>query len=327
MVGAGIAGWAAATVVCFGALAELLHARRCRRLARLAHGPVAKPRPWVRAVSPLRVAALALLGWGLVALLSASSGTPGIKADPSQRHLVLAIDVSPSMYLSDAGAAGNQTRADRARDLLRAVLERIDTRRLKVSVVALYSGARPVVEATSDPEVVRNILDDLPMEFAFDVGKTTLFEVFEVAAELTRKWPRDSGTMVLVTDGDTVPKKKEPALPAAISRVLIVGVGNTHRGLHIDGHSSKQERDVLRGLATRMGGVYWDGNVKHIPSPLLAKLWASGEPTRSAAAGQREWALAAIAAGGVILALLSPALALAGSSWPPRGREGKEISA
>ncbi len=44
-----------------------------------------------------------------------------------------------------------------------------------ISVVACYNGSKPVVVDTKDMEVVRNILNDLPMHHAFPSGKTDLF--------------------------------------------------------------------------------------------------------------------------------------------------------
>jgi hypothetical protein len=58
---------AASIVVALAALAEWLHARRCRRVTRLAFGPAGAPRRWV-GPPVARVAAMGLLAWGLLTL-------------------------------------------------------------------------------------------------------------------------------------------------------------------------------------------------------------------------------------------------------------------
>ena len=95
---------------------------------------------------------------------------PEKRPEGGYRHLVILLDVSPSMQLSDAGPGGQQTRAKRAAEILMSILNRIALEQCRVSVVAFYNGAKPVVIDTSDPEVVRNILSDLPLDQAFNVG-------------------------------------------------------------------------------------------------------------------------------------------------------------
>ncbi len=119
------AAWAAAGAAALATLGEWLHARRVRRLGRLAFGPDAKPRSWT-AVTPLvRVAALAGVAWSLVVLL-AFEGSSRLRerSAAATRHLMVLLDVSPSMEMKDAGEAGAQTRRDRAAALLRSVMER-----------------------------------------------------------------------------------------------------------------------------------------------------------------------------------------------------------
>src|SRR5690606_3100189 len=160
---------AAAAAVVLARAAELLHARRVRRLARLAFGPGGRPAAWVRAVPWLRAAGAGALAFGLVALLTIAprvhrSGSP---SEHEFRHLVLVLDVSPSMRLVDAGPNRAQPRMARAREVLESLFGRVAIGRYKISVVATYNGALPVVEDTLDAEVVRNVLGDLPMHYAF----------------------------------------------------------------------------------------------------------------------------------------------------------------
>jgi Ca-activated chloride channel homolog len=309
--------WITAAVVAACMLSEWLHARRCRRLAYLAFGPAGRPRAWVAAAAPLRVAAAGALCWGLIVLLGTDRApwNPGdLSADKavSVRHLMIALDVSPSMQLADAGPAGVQRRAERARDVVRSILDRIDLGRTRVSVIAFYTEARPVVIDTFDPEVVANILDDLPLEHAFTPGKTNMYEGVKAAGAAGKAWPAKSATLLVVSDGDTLPAKESPALPPAFGGSLVLGVGNPYHGLYIDGHSSRQDGDSLRQLALRLGGQYFDTNQRHVPSVDLVALdrWLPVNPRSDI--GLREAALASTLGGASALAALCIALTLAG---------------
>ena len=76
---------AAAAVAILATAAESLHARRCRRLARLAFGPNRRPAAWARFAPALRVAALAALCWGLVTLLELPPKVHVAEAIPDKR--------------------------------------------------------------------------------------------------------------------------------------------------------------------------------------------------------------------------------------------------
>ncbi len=315
--------WTALAVAALAMLGEWLHARRCRRVGRLAFGPAAKARGWVEAAPFLRVAAVVLLAWGLVqlCLLAPRAARPQQVPEGGYRHLVIALDVSPSMQLKDAGPARDQTRAHRAAEVVLSVLERSAMEQMRVSVVAFYTGAKPVVIDTFDLEVVKNILNDLPLDMAFDAGKTSLIDGIKESAALAKPWQPDSTTLLVVSDGDTLPDSGLPALPRSIRQVLVIGVGSSRTGQNIDGHLSRQDASTLRQLATRLRGVYADVNEKHLPSDQLAAL-ARALPMRDEAGkGRREWALAAVALGASLLAALPVALALGGSSWQPGVRQ------
>jgi Ca-activated chloride channel family protein len=320
-----LAGLAAGLVVL---AAEGLHARRCRRLARLAFGPSERPRRWVRAVPVSRSLAAAGLAWGFVTLgmippkVLAAQGIP----DQERRHLVLVLDVSPSMRLADSGPDGKQTRRARAHDLMKSFFNRMPIEQYLVSVVACYNGAKPVVEATKDMEVVRNILEDLPMEYAFDSGSTDLFTGIEEAARLARPWNPGSTLLVIITDGDTVPATGMPRLPDSVSGVLVVGVGNTRSGMFINGRMSRQDAATLRQVATRLRGAYHDGNAKQIPTDLIRRVAAIPVESPFEQLTLREYALMACGLGSLVLALLPLALERLGTSWRPGIRQGGTAS-
>jgi Ca-activated chloride channel family protein len=299
------------------ALAEWFHLRRCRRVARLAFGPSGQPRDWTRFVPPARIVAVGMLAWGLTTLALIQPRAARSEKVPTggYRHLLLALDVSPSMQLQDAGPTAGQTRAKRANEVMTSLLDRIALDQVRVSIVAFYTSAKPVVVDTFDVEVVRNAINELPLDIAFDVGKTALLEGVRQAAELAKPWQPDSTTLVIVSDGDTIPDSGMPDLPRSIARALVVGVGDPRSGRYIDGHQSRQDASTLRQLAARLRGDYFDANEKHLPSPLLATLSHSVPFRDIQERGRRELALTAVGTGALTLALLPMALALGGSAW------------
>jgi Ca-activated chloride channel family protein len=303
----------------FALAAEYLHARRVRRAARLIFGPGLRPAPWARLAPALRVASCAALAWGLTTLFLAKPKVHKVGAIPESelRDLLLVLDVSPSMRLKDAGPGGKQTRRQRAAALLKSFFERVPMELYRTSVVAVYNGAKPVVQRTTDPEVVRNILEDLPMEFAFKAGPTDLLGGIEEAARMARPWRPKATTLVIVSDGDVVPPTGLPKLPDSVAHVLVVGVGDVSKGQFIDGHLSRQDSSSLRQLAVRLGGAYHDGNEKHLGTDLLRQVTLVGGQSTIERLGRREYALIACAAGASCLSLLPLLLHLFGSPWKP----------
>jgi Ca-activated chloride channel family protein len=314
--------------VLLAGLAEWLHLRRSRRIAHLAFGPSGVPRGWVALAPFIRAASLGGLTWGLVTLYLIAPGSARQVQVPEggYRHLVIAFDVSPSMQLADAGPTHQDRRAQRASEVLMSVLSRIALDQVRISVVAFYSGAKPVVVDTYDLEVVRNIISDLPLDYAFDIGKTKLLDGIRESATLAMPWQPASTTLLVVSDGDTIPESGMPELPRSIAQVLVLGVGDPAAGTYIDGHQSRQEAVTLRELAQRLHGVYHDANERHLDSVQLATL-SRLMPLREAdAGGRREAALAATCAGATLLALLPVALALCGASWQGGLRPGRADS-
>jgi Ca-activated chloride channel family protein len=304
-------------------VAEVLHARRIRRMARLAFGPSGRPAPWALAAPGLRVAAVAALAWGLFTLMSVQPMVYAAEELPlnERRHLLIVLDVSPSMNLVDAGAEKAKdkkvSRRKRAADLMHSLFRRVPVQQYLMTVVACYNGAKPVVEDTKDMEVVRNILDDLPMQYAFPAGKTDLFAGLAEAARIAQSWNPRSTLLVLLSDGDTVPATGMPKLPASISGVLVVGVGDPRQGSFVDGRMSRQDASTLRQIAARLRGFYHDGNEKHLPSDVLAELTMTPKESPFEKLTRREYALIASGAGAAILAFLPVLLHYAGTRWRP----------
>ncbi len=311
-----------ATTLVLATGAELLHSARARRVALLAFGRSGRPRWLARATPVGRALATTAVAWGLATLFFVE---PQSHASPAaerrfvgdHRHVLVVLDVSPSMRLVDAGPDEKQSRMQRARAVMDSFFKRVPLDEFRLSVVATYNGAKPVVVDTTDVEVVRNVLGDLPMHYAFPPGQTKLFTGLEEAAKIARPWQPRSTTLIVVSDGDTVPTRGMPKMPASIGSVLIVGVGDPVKGRFIDGRQSRQDVSTLRQIAVRLGGTYHDGNEKHLSSRLIADLTSAGQPGRLARLTLREYALIAAGAGAGLLALMPLLLHYFGTAWRP----------
>lgn len=319
---------AAAAVVVLVAAAELLHLRRVVRVAPLAFGPRRGGRVLAVLAPVLRAAAAGAAAWGLSVLLALPprSHRAGEIREGEYRHLVLVLDVSPSMQLEDAGPGGKQKRADRAADLIQSFFERVQAERYKTTVVAFYTEAKPVVLDTTDREVVRNILSELPMRHAFKSGETNIFAGLEEAAKIAKPWPPGSAVLMVVTDGDTVPATGMPKMPAAVgSNVVLVGVGNPAVGKPIAGHSSRQDVSTLRQVANRLNGSYHDGNEKHLTTELVSQIDEKARPKDADRWTTREYALLCVGIGTGVLAVFPATLTVLGTGWNPGRRRASTV--
>jgi Ca-activated chloride channel family protein len=306
----------ASIVLALSLAAEWLHWRRTRRLAHLAFGPRGKANLLGRVSPLLKIAAQTALGWGLATLLVISPQTvaTGDAASSQPRHVVILLDVSPSMRLDDAGRDRQQSRMRRGKELIESLFDRVPIQQYRLSVIAFYDKAIPVVIDTKDIEVVKNCFNDLPLNFAFKGKQTNLFAGLEAAAEITRPWNPNSTVLIIVTDGDTVPASGMPKLPAAISRTLVVGVGDPISGKFIDGRQSRQDTSTLRQVATRIGGEFHNGNEQHISTAAIQRLTVETGKKKFRELTARDFALLAVLAGSAMLALLPVALHYFGSS-------------
>lgn len=322
LIGLAVAG----VVVLLLAAAELLHFRRVLRAAPLAFGP---RRRWLAlaAVSPvIRTLAAAACAGGLVTLLLLPPKGKKLGEIKSNefRHLVLVLDVSPSMQVEDAGPQGKQKRAARAADLIQSFFARVEAQRYKTTVIAVYTDAKPVVLDTYDREVVRNILTELPMRHAFKAGETNIFAGLEEAAKVAKPWPPNSAVLMMITDGDSVPATGMPKMPASIgNNVVMVGVGSPTAGKSVGGHTTRQDVSTLRQIATRLTGTYHDGNDKHLSTDLVSRIDEKAGPPPGPEWGVREYALLSTGAGAGTLALLPAVLMAVGTGWNPGRPRGR----
>lgn len=300
-------------------LGEILHARRVHRVRHLVFGPSAAPERWARMAPLLRVLAHSALAWGLTTLMFVEPKVHAGEQIPEDewRHLILVYDVSPSMELKDAGTSGDMTRHARARQLIESMFDRVKIGQFKVSVVATYNGAKPVVTDTKDIEVVRHMLSEVDLQWAFKVGKTMLFDGIQVAADLARNWRVKSTLLVIVSDGDTVPSTGMPELPPSIGGTLVIGVGDPRAGSFIAGQQSRQDESTLRQVAMRLGGEFHNGNRRQVPTDMLDAASKDSRKPLLEQLGLREYALIAIVASALVLGLLPMLLHYFGTRWRP----------
>jgi Ca-activated chloride channel family protein len=306
------------SIVCLVILAEWLHARRCRRVACIAFGPGRRPAEIMRVMSLFRIGAAGAFAWGLLTLYALPSAAKRPNETQSVTHMVFALDVSPSMNLSDSGLDGKLSRARRARDVVQSILERTDLSRVKISILGFYGSARPVAVDVVDQEVIANILDDLPIDLAFKNGKTDLYSSLEGAAKISMNWKPGSAFLFVLSDGDTLPKQTMKKLSAAYAKSYVLGFGSPYKGSFIDGHSSRQFQAELQQFAMKTNSTFWDANQKHLPSELLPDLPGVRRNIMGSTTSSRGNALWALSIGIILLGLISPVLALMGRPFPPR---------
>jgi len=305
-------------------LAEWLHARRIRVAARLAFGPEGTPLPWTRAVPVLRTLSLAAFTWGLTTLLlvhlgmEADGDLESESQDAEATRVIFVGDLSPSMFLEDAGTDGSQTRHARMREVVDAILQRVSGN-LQFGVIGFYTESLPIVMEARDPELVRNVFNGLPVTYAMPDGQTDLGKAVNAALELVAEFPEDSTRLIILTDGDSTNLVPIAPRPASIRELFVLGVGNPNRGTYIDGHQWRQETDTLRRLAISLQGTYENVNAKHLATEALGDLVVPLAPPGKGLT-LSQWAVLAMVTGAFILALIPVALECFGTNWKVRVR-------
>ena len=316
--------WAEVVTLAVAAIAilgEVLHARRVRRLATLSFGPTSRPPIWTYLTPMLRVLSVAAVCWGLLSLgfIVESRRYDSQQEVPKgkEKHMVLLLDVSPSMTLEDAGTDGKQSRRMRAAEVVKSLFNRIPIRKYRISVIAVYSDAKPLIEDSKDVEVVRHIMEEIPLWHGFEPGETDLFAGLRYAARLARPWNPKSTTVVVVTDGDSVPPQGMPHMPVSVANVLVVGIGDASKGTFIHKHHSRQDISTLRQVANRLQGIYHNGNQKHLSSDTIQELMDNTRDDEAKEWTRREYAMLAVVVGSFVFAVLPLLLHYFGSRWRP----------
>jgi len=294
-------------------LAERLHARRVLRISRLAFGPTGRPAGWTVAVPALRCTGVGLAVWGALVLMAYdpidTERTPNPRAS---RQLLVCLDVSPSMHVEDAGPDAEKiSRARWAGRLVQGVLDRLDMKETRISVVGFYTKALPILQDTTDSNVVANMFDGLRLHVAFHSGATDLDAGVRMALETARPWARNSTTLVVISDGDIDKPVGPLVVPGSIASTIVIGVGDPGKASLVSGHSSRQDTWALKQLAARLNGVYHEGNRLHLPSSILDRL-SMITPNAGGLIGLREAGILALGVGAGVLGLVGPALMLMG---------------
>lgn len=305
-------------VLLVATVAEFLHLRRIRIIRHLAFGPKGKQPVWNYAVPVFRVLGIALACWGFASLwfvVEAEVHNKQEIAENEYKHLVLVVDVSPSMHLKDAGPEGKRTRRQRASDILESLFNRIPMRQFKITFIAVYSDAKMLLEDSKDHEVVRHIMEKMPMWHAYKPGKTKLMTGITEAVKFAKPFNPNSTYVLMLTDGDTVPTTGMPKLPASVADFFVIGVGDSNSGSFIDGHQSRQDINTLRQVANRLRGVYHNGNKKHITSQMVGKIVRPQDEEAKKVWTRREWSLVAALVGSAICSLIPILLHYVGSAY------------
>jgi Ca-activated chloride channel family protein len=165
-----------------------------------------------------------------------------------------------------------------------------------------------------DPELVRNVFNGLPLTYAMPIGQTDLGKAMNSALELVADFPQGSTRMIILTDGDSVNLVPIIPRPKSVKELLVLGIGNPHKGTYFDGHQSRQEGETLQRLATSLMGTYEDVNTKHLATTALGDLVVPlALPHRGLTLAQ--WAVLAMVLGAVINVLIPVALEFFGTDW------------
>ena len=143
----------AATTAVLATGAELLHTGRVKKVRYLAFGPEGRFSALSILAPILRILFLGGLAWALTTLflIEPKAHRSKIKTvEPKERrHLLLVLDVSPSMKLQDSGEGEGLSRTQRASSLVQSLLKRTTDDKLHITMVAVYNGAKPVVQELS----------------------------------------------------------------------------------------------------------------------------------------------------------------------------------
>lgn len=318
--------WAALAAVVLAAFGEWLHARRVARVSALAFGPRGRARRWTLVAPTLRVIALAGIAWSLVTLVAFNNLTrERDRKSHASRHLMVLLDVSPSMFLKDAGESGSDTRNARASAVLKSVLSRVPGDHVRFSAAGFYTETRVLVKECQDRELILHLAGGTPFHITYKPGKTDLLKSLNEAGEFMKDWERKSTTLLVISDGDSVPPTGLNPMPSSVSDVIFAGVGDAGRGTFIDGHLSRQDTATLSQLARRLHGVFYDCNTRQIPSDALRKLNAEEPGAAKWRTDRRMLALIILAASSAVLCLLPLTLEYLGSAWRPRAASPKPL--
>jgi Ca-activated chloride channel family protein len=262
---------------------------------------------------------MAGLAWSLVTLMAFNNLVRDRdRRSQTTRHLMVMLDVSPSMLLADAGEGGAETRTARASAVLKSVLDRVPGDNVRFTAAGFYTESRLMVKECQDRELILHLAGGTPFHITYKPGKTDLLSSINQAGEIMKDWQRKSTTLLVISDGDSVPPSGLKPMPSSVAEVIFAGVGDPGRGTFIDGHLSRQDTANLSQLSRRLGGRFFDCNVRHLPSDALRKLNTEDPGAAKWRTDRRMAALVVLGASSALLCLIPLLLEFLGSAWRPR---------
>jgi Ca-activated chloride channel family protein len=191
--------------------------------------------------------------------------------------------------------------------VLQGILDRIDMKDTRVSMIAFYTKAIPMLQDSTDKAVLANLMDGLPLYTAFKPGQTDMQAGIDAAFAMAKGWARNSTTLVVISDGDLDKPVNIGQRPASIADAIVIGVGDPSRATAVSGHASRQDQWTLKSIAAKLDGYYHEGNTKHLPTAVLDRLTMIA-PRVADGLSLREAGLVALGAGCAVLGLLNPLL-------------------
>ncbi|HEY9478546.1 MAG TPA: VWA domain-containing protein [Gemmatimonadaceae bacterium] len=210
-------------------------------LALLDEVPRAGRESWLWLPVLLRAAALALL---VVAIARPQS--PGDIRDErlSGRNIVLVLDISSSMKATDLGAASRLETAKRV------LTDFVRSRRGDFIGLVVFA-SRPFTQAplTDDDGVLAELIARADIGLLAD--GTAIGSALAMAENKLKDLPRNSGVIVLVTDGGNNVGNPDPLTAASLARAIGIRIYAVGVGAPSDGPAPLTERDAWwrRGMA------------------------------------------------------------------------------
>ena len=321
-------------------IAELIHQLRIRQVQKLAFGPAQKQRLWTYANILFKPAAVGLLVLGFCLLINtepeARSATNKKIPERDYHRLVFMVDSSPSMEAEDAIYRDEKTneiqkicRREKIREVVHDLLfnSQIPLDRVCIDIVPFWYEARVAVEGFKDHEAAKQMSANfflLSFEYKNKDKKheTNIFKSLEQTfkrlerLKKTGKLAEKGATVFLFTDGQTLPPKNMPKMPSSVSKVVVVGLGDTKKAFNLrNGIATKQDQRSLKSLASRLRGFYYNANTDSIPSNDANSLVIKNLPAESNQIGSIFWAKVFILSGAGYLALIPIFLHFFGSGW------------
>jgi hypothetical protein len=306
-------------LIIFGAaaatLAEWLHYRRCRGVARLAFADAGRGLRVVIAAAVARVAGLAVVLTALASLWESSSvvtNAVGAVADPGEMdRMIVIMDASNSMNIQDAGPDGQQTRAGRARDLIYQLVSGAD-RMPRTTLITFGESAIPVVYDAKDWDVLSGVLLRAYYSKSFESEGTAVDDAIRKSLEMAADWLSGSTVVVLATDGDSAPSADHFEIPPSIRQFIVLGVGSPEgrpAGKKL-AEISRLEEGNLQRIAGLTGGDYFNANRDALSDEFVERVLPVPEPPVPPRT-RRDRAVVLFGLSALLLAALPAALRLA----------------